>query len=206
MRAACAEVLYDVLTALGMQTDARDRGVHLCRRLDRYRLLQVLEHDRAHPCGRGGVPDRRASTAARSTARCSRPSRVRASRWSASYSTRWSSHEDGAIAVAVLWRKDIDRVGADMDDLDSIASLTRQIEGVQIGITMTEKADGTVRGFRAHDQGNGCLRDLQTGRRRRPCPCGRRELHLRHGRGKGRDAARSEGAVPCSRLSFRVSC
>lgn len=32
-----------------------------------------------------------------------------------------------------------------MDDLDSIASLTRQIEGVQIGITMTEKADGTVR-------------------------------------------------------------
>ena len=54
-------------------------------------------------------------------------------------------HEDGAIAVAVLWRKDIDRVGADMDDLDSIASLTRQIEGVQIGITMTEKADGTVR-------------------------------------------------------------
>ena len=45
-------------------------------------------------------------------------------------------HEDGAIAVAVLWRKDIDRVGADMDDLDSIASLTRQIEGVQIGITL----------------------------------------------------------------------
>ncbi len=53
--------------------------------------------------------------------------------------------EDGAIAVALLWRTDIDRDGADMDDLDSIASLTRQIEGVQIGITMTEKADGTVR-------------------------------------------------------------
>ena len=32
-----------------------------------------------------------------------------------------------------------------MDDLDSIASLTRQIEGVQIGITLTEKPDGTVR-------------------------------------------------------------
>ena len=54
-------------------------------------------------------------------------------------------HEGGAIAVAVLWRRDIDRVGADMDDLDSIASLTRQIEGVQIGITLTEKPDGTVR-------------------------------------------------------------
>ena len=54
-------------------------------------------------------------------------------------------HENGAIAVAVLWRRDIDHVGADMDDLDSIASLTRQIEGVQIGITLTEKPDGTVR-------------------------------------------------------------
>ena len=32
-------------------------------------------------------------------------------------------HEDGAIAVAVLWRRDIDHAGADMDDLDSIASL-----------------------------------------------------------------------------------
>ena len=54
-------------------------------------------------------------------------------------------HESGAIAVAVLWRRDIDHAGADMDDLDSIASLTRQIEGVQIGITLTEKPDGTVR-------------------------------------------------------------
>ena len=49
-------------------------------------------------------------------------------------------HENGAIAVAVLWRRDIDHAGADMDDLDSIASLTRQIEGVQIGITLTEKS------------------------------------------------------------------
>ena len=32
-----------------------------------------------------------------------------------------------------------------MDDLDSIASLTRQIEGVQIGITLTENRDGTVK-------------------------------------------------------------
>ena len=54
-------------------------------------------------------------------------------------------YEDGAIAVAVLWRADIDRSGADMDDLDSIASLTRQIEGVQIGITLTENKDKTVK-------------------------------------------------------------
>ena len=115
-------------------------------------------------------------------------------------------HENGAIAVAVLWRRDIDHAGADMDDLDSIASLTRQIEGVQIGITLTEKPDGTVSRFRPHHQGDGRGCYLQEGRRRRSCPCGRCELHLRHGRGEGRDAVRSEGAVPCSRLSFRVSC
>ncbi len=50
---------------------------------------------------------------------------------------------EGAIACVILRRADINRTGADMDDLDSIASLTRQIEGVQVGITLTENADGT---------------------------------------------------------------
>ena len=54
-------------------------------------------------------------------------------------------YEERRIAVAVLYRKDIDRTGADMDDLDSIASLPRQIEGVQVGITLTENKDGTVK-------------------------------------------------------------
>lgn len=49
------------------------------------------------------------------------------------------------IAIAKLYRKDINETGADMDDLDSIASLTRQIEGVQVGITLTENKDGTVK-------------------------------------------------------------
>ena len=51
----------------------------------------------------------------------------------------------GRIALAVLRRADIDRTGADMDDLDSIASLTRQIEGVQVGLTLTENKDGTTK-------------------------------------------------------------
>lgn len=53
--------------------------------------------------------------------------------------------EDGAIALAMLWRDDIDRVGATVDDLDSIASLTRQLEGVQIGITITETKARTAK-------------------------------------------------------------
>lgn len=52
---------------------------------------------------------------------------------------------EGKIALALLWRADIDRVQADMDDLDAIAALTRQIEGVEVGITLTENKDGTVK-------------------------------------------------------------
>ena len=52
---------------------------------------------------------------------------------------------DKKVAIAKLYRKDINETGADMDDLDSIASLTRQIEGVEVGITLTENKDGTVK-------------------------------------------------------------
>ena len=54
-------------------------------------------------------------------------------------------YRENCIAVAILRRADIDRTGADMDDLDSIASLPRQIEGVQVGITLTENRDGSVK-------------------------------------------------------------
>lgn len=52
---------------------------------------------------------------------------------------------DKKVAIAKLYRKDIDNACADMDDLDSIASLTRQIEGVEVGITLTENKDYTVK-------------------------------------------------------------
>ena len=115
-------------------------------------------------------------------------------------------YEDGAIAVAVLWRADIDRTGADMDDLDSIASLTRQIEGVQIGITLTENKDGTVkasvRTTKEMDASAICRK------------CGgrwthsrsRRKFRLRHGRGQGGYSESRAGAVSCSKVSFAAFC
>lgn len=51
----------------------------------------------------------------------------------------------GKIALAMLWRADIDRVGANIDDLDAIAALTRQVEGVEVGMTLTENKNGTVK-------------------------------------------------------------
>lgn len=52
---------------------------------------------------------------------------------------------EGKIALVVIRRADIERTGADIDDLDAIASLTRQIEGVQVGITLTENKDATCK-------------------------------------------------------------
>lgn len=54
-------------------------------------------------------------------------------------------YNNGRIAIVIITRDIIDKVGADIDDLDSIASLTRQIEGVECGITVTENQDGTVK-------------------------------------------------------------
>lgn len=205
MPGACAEVLYDVLTALGCRLTREIAeciyvGVSTDTGCFKFSNTTAHTHAVAAACLTAGIDGGEINRALFET-----KSRPRFEMERIVFDTM-EFHEDGAIAVAVLWRKDIDRVGADMDDLDSIASLTRQIEGVQIGITMTEKADGTVRVSVRTTREMDASAICQTGRRRRPCPCGRRELHLRHGRGEGRDAARSEGAVPCSRLSFRVSC
>lgn len=54
-------------------------------------------------------------------------------------------YHEGQIAVALLRRADLDRVGATTDDLDSISALPRQIEGVQVGLTFTENVNHTVR-------------------------------------------------------------
>ena len=85
-------------------------------------------------------------------------------------------YEDGAIAVALLWRADIDRTGADMDDLDSIASLTRQIEGVPDRHHADRKQGQDGQGLGAHNQGDGRSRNLQKVRRRRAYPGRRRDL------------------------------
>lgn len=52
---------------------------------------------------------------------------------------------DGRIAVLRVTEAEIRKTGAAEDDLDGIASLSRAIAGVQIGITLREKTDGGIR-------------------------------------------------------------
>ena len=49
---------------------------------------------------------------------------------------------DGRCAIVTVTQSMIKETGCDSSDMDGITALSRQIEGVQIGITVREKADG----------------------------------------------------------------
>ena len=141
---ACAEVLYDVIMALGVKltTDIAECvyiGVSTDTGCFKFSNTTAHTHAVAAACLTAGIDGGEINRALFETKTMPRFQMERI------IFDTMEFYEDGAIAVAVLWRADIDRTGADMDDLDSIASLTRQIEGVQIGITLTENKDGTVK-------------------------------------------------------------
>lgn len=141
---ACAEVLYDVIMALGVNltTDIAECvyiGVSTDTGCFKFSNTTAHTHAVAAACLTAGIDGGEINRALFETKTMPRFQMERI------IFDTMEFYEDGTIAVALLWRADIDRTGADMDDLDSIASLTRQIEGVQIGITLTENKDGTVK-------------------------------------------------------------
>ena len=141
---ACAEVLYDVIRALGVKwtTDIAECvyiGVSTDTGCFKFSNTTAHTHAVAAACLTAGIDGGEINRALFETKTMPRFQMERI------IFDTMEFYEDGAIAVAVLWRADIDRTGADMDDLDSIASLTRQIEGVQIGITLTENRNKTVK-------------------------------------------------------------
>lgn len=61
----------------------------------------------------------------------------------------------GRCAIVTVTQKMIKETGCDSSDMDGIAALSRKIEGVQIGVTVREKADGrwkvSLRTFEPYD-------------------------------------------------------
>ena len=51
-------------------------------------------------------------------------------------------YENGRVAVIVLTRQMVNETGAQEDDLEGISSIPRQVEGVLVGVTIREKAEG----------------------------------------------------------------
>lgn len=140
----CAEVIYDVLLALGVQlTEDIARCVYIAVSTDTgcFRYSNTIPHTLrvAAACLEAGVDGGEINRALFEVKSWPRFEMERIL-----FDTMEFLH-GRKIALAILRRADIDRTGADMDDLDSIASVTRQIEGVQVGITLTENKDGSVK-------------------------------------------------------------
>lgn len=140
----CAEVVYEVLCALGVRLDEDIArciyvGVSTDTGCFRYSNTTTDSLRTAAACLDAGIDGGEINRALFETKSWPRFQMERI------VFDTMEFERDGAIAVVILRRADIDHTGATPDDLDSIASLTRQIEGVQVGITLTENKDGTVK-------------------------------------------------------------
>ena len=69
---------------------------------------------------------------------------------------------DGKCAIVTVTQQMIKETGCDSSDMDGIAAMSRQIEGVLIGITVREKSDGrwkiSIRTFEPYDAAEICQR------------------------------------------------
>lgn len=63
--------------------------------------------------------------------------------------------ENDRVAVVTITRDMYEKTGSNEQETEAIAPLTRQIEGVEVGITIREKADGTCKAsFRTYESVN----------------------------------------------------
>ena len=61
-------------------------------------------------------------------------------------------HFDGKVSFLTVTRKMLDETGARDDEIDALVALSRQIEGVQVGVTFKEKPDGVFKAsVRTHE-------------------------------------------------------
>lgn len=140
----CAEVVYEVLCGLGVTlTEDIARCIYIGVSTDtgcfKFSNTTAHSHIVAAACLEAGIDGGEINRALFET-----KSHARFEMERIVFDTM-QFYDQGKIAVAILRRADIARTGATADDLDSIASVTRQIEGVMIGITVIENANGTCK-------------------------------------------------------------
>ncbi len=141
---ACAEVVYDVLVALGIRmTPDIAECVYVGASTDtgcfKFSNTTAHTHEVAAACLKAGVDGGEINRQLFETKSYPRFQMERIIMDTMEFC------ENGAIALAMIWLRDKEKVGADKDDLDAISSLTRQVEGVRVGLTLTEYEDGTAR-------------------------------------------------------------
>lgn len=141
---SCAEIIFEILQALGVRLTA---DIATCLYISaatdtgcfKYSNTTAHSHAVAAACLAAGIP---AAEINRSLFEVKSRARLQVERL---VCDTMEFAKDGAIAIVTLLREDLDRIGATKDDLDSISSIARQVEGVDIGVTLTEDADGSVK-------------------------------------------------------------
>lgn len=143
-RAACAEIVCEVIETMGVRLD-RDiaEGIYVGASTDtgcfKFSNTTANTHLVAAKCLEAGVDGGEINRALFET-----KSRARYEIERMLFSDM-QFYKDGRIAVALITREAIQKTGADWDDLDAIAGIPRQIEGVEVGLTLTELADGNTK-------------------------------------------------------------
>lgn len=135
--AACGEIIYELLQALGCTfTQEMADAVYTAVSTDTgcfcFDNTTVRTHRVAMACFEAGADWRDINY------RCFRQkSRARTELEGYIYS-EMDITSGGRVAVAVITRDDIERIGASDDDLDNLSSLITQIKGVEVGVLLTE--------------------------------------------------------------------
>ena len=142
--AACAEVVCEVIEELGLTlTEEMARGIYIGASTDtgcfKFSNTMANTHRVAAKCldtGLDGGEINRALFETKSRARYEIERML---------FRDMKFYKDGRIAVALITREAKEQTGADWDDLDAIAGIPRQIEGVEVGLTLTELKDGSTK-------------------------------------------------------------
>ena len=143
-RAACAEIVCEVIQNMGV-TLTKDiaRGIYVGVTTDtgcfKFSNTTAHTHRVAAECletGLDGGEICRALFEVKSKARFEIERII---------NSNMKFYKDGKIAVVLITLADRKKTGVDWDDLDAIAGLTRQIEGVETGLTFTELENGSTK-------------------------------------------------------------
>lgn len=142
--AACAEIICEVIEAMGIELDMDiAKGIYVGASTDtgcfKFSNTTSNTHLVAAKCLDAGVDGGEINRALFET-----KSRARYEIERMLFSSMEFYH-DNKIAVALIRLEDRKRTGADWDDLDAIAGIPRQIEGVEVGLTFTELEDGQTK-------------------------------------------------------------
>ncbi|MCL2030746.1 MAG: DHH family phosphoesterase [Oscillospiraceae bacterium] len=144
-RAACGEMVYDILLALGAPLTAETAlPLYLSLATDtgcfRHSNTTARTHEIAAALLRTGI-----DVTQLNMVMFSQKTRARLKIESQIYG-EMRFHMDGKLALALLRLDDIRRAGAVEDDLDTLAALPRYVQGVEIGLLLREEEpdrDGT---------------------------------------------------------------